>query len=234
MVVSKGGLAVRGQLIPEWGSHPLPRSSQQGFTWDLNSNANVRKEIQMVRTKANIDIPNLRGTLALVTGASDGLGLEIARRLALAGAEVIMPVRNPKKGAAAVDRIAAEAPDSVVSTRVLDLASLRSVHELGEVLSREGRPINIWVNNAGVDDSPGPPRVRGRIRASVRDELSWSLRVGGPRPAPSQGRSRAHDDHVQPRLTQREDRFRRPAKQQEVQAVAGVQPVQARADFVRP
>ena len=62
----------------------------------------------MARKKANIDIPNLRGKLALVTGASDGLGLEIARRLALAGAEVIMPVRNPKKGAAAVDRIAAD------------------------------------------------------------------------------------------------------------------------------
>ena len=110
----------------------------------------VRKAIQMARKKANIDIPNLRGKLALVTGASDGLGLEIARRLALAGAEVILSVRNPKKGAAAVDRIASEAPDSVVITRVLDLASLRSVHELGEVLSREGRPINIWVNNAGI------------------------------------------------------------------------------------
>jgi NADP-dependent 3-hydroxy acid dehydrogenase YdfG len=30
----------------------------------------------MARTKANIDIPNLRGRLALVTGASDGLGVE--------------------------------------------------------------------------------------------------------------------------------------------------------------
>lgn len=104
----------------------------------------------MARTKADIDIPDLGGKLALVTGASDGVGLEIARRLAVAGAEVIMPVRNPKKGAAVVDRIAAEAPGSVVSLRGLDLASLRSVHELGEVLLREGRPINIWVNNAGV------------------------------------------------------------------------------------
>src|SRR5882757_4783157 len=119
-------------------------------TINRNSNLMVRKAIQMARKKADIDIPNLRGKLAVVTGASDGLGLEIARRLALAGAEVIMPARNPKKGAAAVDRIAAEAPDSVVSIRALDLASLRSVHELGEVLLRDGRPSNIWVNNAGV------------------------------------------------------------------------------------
>jgi NAD(P)-dependent dehydrogenase (short-subunit alcohol dehydrogenase family) len=48
----------------------------------------------MAHKKANIDIPNLRGKLALVTGASDGLGLEIARRLAVAGAEVIMPDRR--------------------------------------------------------------------------------------------------------------------------------------------
>ena len=53
----------------------------------------------MARTKANIDIPNLRGKLALVTGASDGLWLRSwLDRLARAGAEVIMPVPHLHQG----------------------------------------------------------------------------------------------------------------------------------------
>ena len=64
----------------------------------------------MPRTPPDIDVPDLTGKLALVTGASDGLGLELTRRLARAGAEVLLPVRNQAKGAAAADRIRAGVP----------------------------------------------------------------------------------------------------------------------------
>ncbi|WP_280499042.1 SDR family NAD(P)-dependent oxidoreductase, partial [Nocardia cyriacigeorgica] len=40
-----------------------------------------------------------------MTGASDGVGLGLTTRLAAAGAEVIMPVRNPAKGEAAIAQI---------------------------------------------------------------------------------------------------------------------------------
>jgi NAD(P)-dependent dehydrogenase (short-subunit alcohol dehydrogenase family) len=50
----------------------------------------------------DIDVPNLSGKLAVVTGASDGLGLRLAHRLAQAGAGLIIPVRNERKGAEAV------------------------------------------------------------------------------------------------------------------------------------
>jgi NAD(P)-dependent dehydrogenase (short-subunit alcohol dehydrogenase family) len=108
----------------------------------------------MAPKKTGLDIPNLRGKLSVVTGASDGLGLEIARRLALAGSEVILPVRNPKKGQAALARIAESAPSATLSTRPLDLASLESVADLGTHLLDEGRPIDIWINNAGVMTPP--------------------------------------------------------------------------------
>ncbi|AMM21498.1 short-chain dehydrogenase [Frondihabitans sp. PAMC 28766] len=101
-----------------------------------------------------ISVPDLAGTLAVVTGASDGIGLNIARRLAEAGAELILPVRNPTKGAAAVERITAAAPGSTVSTRELDLSSLESVAALGATLVSEGRPIQILVNNAGLMTPP--------------------------------------------------------------------------------
>ncbi|MDQ2786015.1 MAG: SDR family oxidoreductase [Chloroflexota bacterium] len=104
----------------------------------------------MARTKPDVHVPDLTGKLAVVTGASDGLGFGLAARLARAGAEVIMPVRNAEKGAAAAGRIRTAAPGAMISTRPLDLASLDSVAALGRALNDEGRPIDLWINDAGV------------------------------------------------------------------------------------
>lgn len=104
----------------------------------------------MPRTKPAVIVPDLTGKLAVVTGASDGLGFGLAGRLAAAGAEVIMPVRNAEKGAAAAARIRTATPGATVSTRPLDLASLASVAALARALNEEGRPIDIWINDAGV------------------------------------------------------------------------------------
>jgi NAD(P)-dependent dehydrogenase (short-subunit alcohol dehydrogenase family) len=93
----------------------------------------------------DVSVPDLTGKLALVTGASDGIGRALAGRLARAGAEVIMPVRNPAKGAAALVTVGGNA-----SLRTLDLASLESVAVLSDTLLAEGRPIHLLVNNAGV------------------------------------------------------------------------------------
>ncbi|KAA0024503.1 SDR family oxidoreductase [Antrihabitans cavernicola] len=108
----------------------------------------------MSRTPIDITVPNLAGKRALITGASDGMGLTIAQRLAAAGAEVIMPVRNRRKGDDAVAKIRAQVPNADVSLRDLDLSSLQSVAALGETLCTEGAPIHILVNNAGVMTPP--------------------------------------------------------------------------------
>lgn len=99
-------------------------------------------------------IADLSGQLAVVTGASDGIGRVIAAQLARAGADVVMPVRNPDKGENAVADVRAQAPGAQVSTRVLDLSSLNSVAELVTTLTTEGRPINLLINNAGVMTPP--------------------------------------------------------------------------------
>jgi NAD(P)-dependent dehydrogenase (short-subunit alcohol dehydrogenase family) len=108
----------------------------------------------MPRTRPDITVPDLHGRRAVVTGASDGIGLGLAGRLAAAGAEVLLPVRNPGKGEAAIARIRRQAPDADVSLRALDLSSLDSVAALGETLRAEDRPIHILVNNAGVMTPP--------------------------------------------------------------------------------
>ena len=101
-----------------------------------------------------MDIPTLPGTRAVVTGASDGIGLGIATRLAAAGAEVIIPARNEAKGEAAIDAITRATPGATVSLRQLDLSSLDSIAALGETLRAEGDPIHLLINNAGVMTPP--------------------------------------------------------------------------------
>ncbi|MGY1806667.1 SDR family oxidoreductase [Blastococcus sp. SYSU D00669] len=108
----------------------------------------------MTRTRLDPTVPDLSGTRAVVTGASDGIGLGIATTLAAAGAEVLLPVRNPDKGEAALAAIRRRVPDAEVSLRSLDLSSLASVAALGETLNEEGRPVHLLVDNAGVMTPP--------------------------------------------------------------------------------
>jgi NAD(P)-dependent dehydrogenase (short-subunit alcohol dehydrogenase family) len=108
----------------------------------------------------DIALPDLSGKLAVVTGASDGIGFVIASRLAEAGAEVVMPVRNPAKGAQAADRIRGAVPGAKIITRALDLSSLEAVATLVDQLADEGRPINILINNAGVMTPPSHQRTK--------------------------------------------------------------------------
>jgi NAD(P)-dependent dehydrogenase (short-subunit alcohol dehydrogenase family) len=98
----------------------------------------------------DVTVPDLRGKLAVVTGASNGIGLGLAQRLARAGADLILPVRDAAKGAAALEQIMAATPQAKVSLRDLDLASLASVDGLADTLQADGRPINLLINNAGV------------------------------------------------------------------------------------
>ena len=74
-------------------------------------------------------VPNQAGRRIIVTGANSGLGKEAAKRLAAAGAEVVMAVRTPSKGEAARAEIEAEVPGARLEVRRIDLADLASVRE---------------------------------------------------------------------------------------------------------
>ncbi|MFD4959133.1 SDR family oxidoreductase [Microbacterium sp. NPDC058389] len=97
-----------------------------------------------------ITLPDLRGRTAVVTGASDGVGVEIARGLAGAGADVVLPVRNRAKGERAVARIRETHPDARLTLRDLDLARLDSVAALADALRSDRAPIDLLVLNAGI------------------------------------------------------------------------------------
>ncbi|OBI43875.1 SDR family oxidoreductase [Mycobacterium colombiense] len=108
----------------------------------------------MVKPDLSLDVPDLRGRFAVVTGANSGLGFGLAKRLSAAGADVVMAIRDRGKGERAIAEIRREVPEAKLSIRQLDLASLSSVAALGEELTAEGRPIDILINNAGVMTPP--------------------------------------------------------------------------------
>lgn len=94
---------------------------------------------------------DLRGRRAIVTGASSGLGVETARALAGAGAEVTLAVRDEAAGAATAKDVTATTGNAAVVVRPLDLADRGSVAEF--VASWDG-PLHILVNNAGIMAAP--------------------------------------------------------------------------------
>ncbi|KAK3157068.1 hypothetical protein QOZ80_2AG0115710 [Eleusine coracana subsp. coracana] len=91
-----------------------------------------------------------RGMVAVITGASNGIGLETARVLALRGVHVVMGVRNVSAGLAAKEAILAKVPGAKVDVLELDLSSMASVRTFASMFESLNLPLNILINNAGV------------------------------------------------------------------------------------
>ncbi|MFJ6819692.1 SDR family oxidoreductase [Streptomyces niveus] len=100
------------------------------------------------------NVPDQTGKYAVVTGANSGTGKEAARRLADAGAHVVMAVRTVAKGERARDEILARHPHAQLDVRRVDLADLASVEEFADGLVADGTPLDLLVNNAGVMAPP--------------------------------------------------------------------------------
>ena len=94
---------------------------------------------------------DLTGRRAMVTGASSGIGVETARALAVAGAEVTLAVRDLAAGEATAKDINTTTGREDVRVGYLDLAKRTSVEAF--VADWSG-PLHLLVNNAGVMASP--------------------------------------------------------------------------------
>lgn len=90
---------------------------------------------------------DLSGQRAIVTGGSSGIGIETARALASAGAEVTLAVRNLEAGREVVKAIRASTGNPHVHVGHLELSDQRSVQAFA--VAWRG-PLHILVNNAGI------------------------------------------------------------------------------------
>jgi NAD(P)-dependent dehydrogenase (short-subunit alcohol dehydrogenase family) len=90
---------------------------------------------------------DLTGVRAVVTGASSGIGVETARSLARAGAEVTLAVRDTGAGEKTAEDIAESTGNDTVHVSALDLVDRSSIAEFAD---RWTGPLHILINNAGV------------------------------------------------------------------------------------
>jgi NAD(P)-dependent dehydrogenase (short-subunit alcohol dehydrogenase family) len=117
-------------------------------------------------------VPDQTGKLIVVTGANSGTGKEATRRLAAAGAHVIMAVRTLARGEQARAEILARHPGARLDVRRIDLADLASVQEFADGLA--GPPVDVLINNAGV---MAPPT---RMTTADGFELQFGSNFLGP------------------------------------------------------
>ncbi|MEV8524960.1 MULTISPECIES: SDR family oxidoreductase [unclassified Streptomyces] len=108
---------------------------------------------------------DLTGRLAVVTGASRGIGRAMARALAEAGADVIGVSASLEQHGSQVEKDVLAAGRSFEAIRA-DFADPVAVRDLGEELAGRERPVDILVNNAGT--------IRRAPAAEHRD-ADWEL-----------------------------------------------------------
>lgn len=91
---------------------------------------------------------NLKGKRALITGGTHGLGMAMAKGLGLAGAELIINGHSDNKMKLALSEYAND--DLKAHGRLFDVTNDQTVKQAIENIEREIGPIDILVNNAGI------------------------------------------------------------------------------------
>lgn len=125
------------------------------------------------------DVPRVDGALALVTGASSGLGAATATALAGRGARVLLANRDAVRTAIVADRIRARFPGASVEHLPLDLSALSSVARAVEQVRAEHRALDLLVANAGVMATPLVRTVDGFELQLAVDHLGHQALVAG-------------------------------------------------------
>ena len=115
---------------------------------------------------------NLQGKTVLITGATDGLGKEVALLAAKAGASVLLHGRNREKAAPVLEAVK-HAGSADAELYLADLESLDEVRRLAaDVAARHSR-LDVLLNNAGILRAGGKPRAQNAAGVELHFQVNY-------------------------------------------------------------
>jgi len=124
---------------------------------------------------------DLAGRTALVTGGYAGIGVEIVRALASAGASVLVPARRPEKAAVALADVAG------VEVGAMDLGDQTSVAAYADAVVAGGRRLDLVIDNAGIMALPETRTPDGWEMQMATNHLGHFALVNGLWPVIADG-----------------------------------------------
>ncbi|KAL6658469.1 hypothetical protein ACP70R_004055 [Stipagrostis hirtigluma subsp. patula] len=121
------------------------------WPWGRRGPSGFGGESTAEEVTAGVDASHLT---AIVTGATNGIGKETARVLALRGAKVIIPARTLESGLKVKESLEEQVPSSKLHVMEMDLSSLSSVGSFAQSFNSSHEHLNILINNAGIMACP--------------------------------------------------------------------------------
>jgi NAD(P)-dependent dehydrogenase (short-subunit alcohol dehydrogenase family) len=110
----------------------------------------------------------VRGKVAVITGASSGVGLETAKQLARQGAEIVMIVRDQTRGEHARSQVAEVATGKPPAMLIADLSVQADIRRVVEEVADRYDHVDVLLNNAGNAFNRREQSADGR-------ELTWAI-----------------------------------------------------------
>ena len=108
----------------------------------------------------------------IVTGATSGIGKEIARNLAYFGGSVVLACRNRDKGSQTLQELAEDSENDRLTVMQVDMSSLESIRNFVRQVTAGNAPVHVLVNNAGIVSDERETSTNGY-------ELTWATNVLG-------------------------------------------------------